>query len=264
MPDFMEAGSDLPDTRRRRILELVRARQSVAVEALAAELEVSRETVRRDLAQLDRQGLVRRVHGGAVNTQTATEAAYERRLHEQAEAKRAIAAAAVRLFEPGDSLFVDAGTTTAAFAEALGQLSGLTVVTNSVAVARAIWDGGQDNGVHLIGGRYNGAVGECVGEAALEQIARFRTDHAVITAGAVGAEGVMDFDVHEAAVARAMQAHARSLTVLADHTKHDGRALARVCGLDEVNRLVSDRPPGGALAAALARAGCEVIAAAVA
>src|SRR5688572_30661026 len=145
-----------PIARRERIAAIVKETSRVSVEELARMLSTSHETVRRDLALLSERGVVRKVHGGAVHTQTALESPYgDRSVTARAE-KLAIAERAAQLFEPGDSLLVDAGSTTAAFAEALARAGHFTVITNSIMVAREMWSASRRSEVYLLGGRYSG------------------------------------------------------------------------------------------------------------
>jgi DeoR family glycerol-3-phosphate regulon repressor len=247
-----------PQSRRRAILALANDHHEVSVEEIARRFAVSHETARRDLARLDADGLLRRVHGGALKT--ATEPRLSLRMGENPAAKQAIAATAARLFEAHDTLMIDAGSTTAFFASALAEAPRMTLVTNSLEVASRAGAGNARHRVYLLGGEFRAEAGEVVGSLAVDQLGRFTADHAVLTVGALDAEGgVMDFDVEVAMVARAMLQQARSVTVLADATKFDRLALVRVCEFDRVARLVTDRPPGPALAEALRRAGTAVL-----
>jgi DeoR/GlpR family transcriptional regulator of sugar metabolism len=113
--------------------------------------------------------------------------------------------------------------------------------------------------VHVVGGTWHAGNAETVGPLAIEQIGRFQADHAVLGVAALDAEaGAMDADFDEAQIARAMIDRARHLIVLAHGEKFGRRAAYRVCRLDEIDVLVSDRAPDGPLAAALAAAGVEV------
>ena len=121
----------IPSERQAHIVELLARRGRASVEELAATLAASRETIRRDLATLDGRGLARRVHGGAVLREEGgapLEGPFARRRLENVEAKRAVAHAAAATLRPGDSLFVDTGTTTLHFADELARVEGLTVV----------------------------------------------------------------------------------------------------------------------------------------
>ncbi|HQZ11404.1 MAG TPA: DeoR/GlpR family DNA-binding transcription regulator [Devosia sp.] len=249
-----------PEDRRRRIAELVHQSNRVAVEELAALLGISRETVRRDLALLSEQGVVRKVHGGATTAQTASESPLAERRAEARAAKIAIGRTAAALFKPGDSLLIDAGTTTIAFAEQLAKRGPFTVITNSTLVAQELWASPQRGNIHLLGGSYHGDGYEILGPQVVEQIQKVHADHAVLTVGAIDPAGrVMDFNGDEAYVARAMIASARHVTVLADATKLGRHALFQVCGPESIDRIVTDRAADAVLTSTLKAAGIEVI-----
>lgn len=248
-----------PKLRQDRIVDILRQQERISVEALADLLSASRETIRRDLNDLADRGEVRKFHGGAMLPEPAVEGDFSSRLSEAPAEKRAIARAAAALFGPGESLLVDAGTTTLAFAEELARRSGLTVVTNCLRIAQVVGQGPGGNRVFVIGGEYRPDVGETVGALAAAQIAGFNATHAVLTIGGLVAAGAYDFQIEEAGIARAMVAQAQHVTVIADGSKFNRRALFQVCRLEEIDRIVVDRPPDQALADALADAGVEVI-----
>lgn len=258
--ELAASGRQIPEARRREILAALQHQQRVTVDALATSLGVSKETIRRDLTVLADRGLLRKVHGGAMNLQTAAESAFEKRVRLQLAEKQAIARQAAELFEPGDSLFIDAGSTTAVFASELARKRGLTVITNSIGVAARLWNGAGENRVYLLGGQYHGEVSETLGPLALELIGRFQADHAVLTIGTVDAvQGFMDYNIEEATVAQAMIRQARAVTVLADHSKLGRAALIKVCGLEAVARLVTDRAPAEPVRQALEQAGVDIV-----
>lgn len=249
-----------PEIRRERILDSLRESGRVTVEALADDLSVSRETIRRDLTSLSNRGLLRKFHGGATWTHNDTEDPFQERMSENVTAKRAIARRAAALFSPGDALFVDTGSTTVYFAEELTRIAELRVVTNSSLIASTL--SGTDNGtrVYLLGGEFNGDNQETFGAMATAMIRQFRARHAVLTVAALNAEaGIMDHDTEEAQVARAIVDQAKTLTVLADSSKFDRTALFEVAPWTAVSRLVVDQAPAGQLARQLEVAGVEVI-----
>jgi DeoR family glycerol-3-phosphate regulon repressor len=249
-----------PEDRRRRIAELVREANRASVEDLAGLLETSRETVRRDLALLSEQGIVRKVHGGAVSAQTAFENPLKVRYATAREEKLALAQKAAEQFRDGDALLIDAGTTTALFAAALGRRGSFTVITNSVHVAQELWDSPHQSEVYLLGGRYYGDNREVLGSLVVEQIQRLRADHAVLTVGAVDPAGrCLDFNAEEAYIARAMMASARQTTVLADSSKLGRHALFQVCEAAQLSRLVTDAEPEKRVATALRAAGVDLL-----
>jgi DeoR family glycerol-3-phosphate regulon repressor len=249
-----------PDDRRRRIAELVREASRASVEQLAGLLDTSRETVRRDLALLSEQGIVRKVHGGAVYAQTAFENPLTVRYATARQEKLALAQKAAEQFRDGDSLLIDAGTTTALFAAALGRLGSFTVITNSILVAQELHNAPRPSEVYLLGGRYSGENQEVLGPLVVEQVKQLQADHAVLTVGAVDPAGrCLDFNAEEAFIARAMIASARRTTVLADSSKLGSHALFQVCEANQIARLVTDQDLPSGLANALRAAGVEVL-----
>ncbi|MGO4677919.1 DeoR/GlpR family DNA-binding transcription regulator [Bosea sp. 2YAB26] len=167
-----------PSIRRDAIVEIVEREKQITVEGLAAKLDASRETIRRDLTSLDAEGLIQKYHGGArvrplMERAAIGEGRFRTRLSENRDAKRAIARAAVNLFANGDTLFIDTGSTTVLFAEELARLSDLTVITNSTAIAESLTRAEQRHRVYLIGGEF--------GRAGVFQVAPLETIDRIVT-----------------------------------------------------------------------------------
>jgi len=246
-----------PNERRQHILEMLRQRERISVDELARLLGTSQETIRRDLAELSELGQVTKFHGGASLPPSGEhENAFQTRMNEHSAEKRAVARYAAGLYSPGDSILIDTGTTTLFFARELARLSRITVITNSLQVASSI--GASGNRVFVIGGEYRPESEQNTGALAMEQIARFNAEHAVVTIGALNADGAFDFSIEEAEITRAMIARTRYLTVICDSSKLGRRALFEVFPLERIDRLIIDRKPMGALAEALEAAQVEV------
>ncbi len=246
-----------PTDRRNQIVAAIRGGGEISVDMLARRFAVSLETIRRDLARLADQGLVDKVHGGARPPRLAVEGSLAERMGENAEAKRVIAQKVAGLVGPGETIFIDTGSTTLACAEALAAREDLTVITNSFGVARALGEGSR---VFMLGGEYSAGNAQTVGPLAMRQIAAFRADRAVITVSAIdGDAGVMDASLEEASVARAMIDCARQLVVVADSSKFGRSAGFSVCDLAEIDVIVSDRAPPAPLAEAMAAAEVELV-----
>lgn len=244
-----------------RILALLDEQERVDVEQLAQYFDVSPETIRRDLSTMSELGLLRKIHGGAVKFQSAQESPFALRTQQYAAQKTGIAQYAARFVKSGDSLFINAGTTTTIFARELVKLvDGLIVVTNSPQIAHEFHNNGQShNQIYLVGGTYNGAEIETIGAAGIVEMQRFRMDHAFITVGTINATmGYMDYRVEAADVTRTMVSRAQRATVLADSSKLDQMALISACSLEAVNRLVTDSPPSDNLLSALQEAGTQL------
>jgi DeoR/GlpR family transcriptional regulator of sugar metabolism len=248
-----------PKQRQDAILDTVAREGEARVEDLAVRFDVSAETIRRDLAQLATNGTLQKVHGGARRLRLHAEGPFEQRMTEDSEAKAVIAARLATVIRPGDTLFMDTGTTTLFCARELAALPGLTVVTNSTRIADLMVRGEGQARVHLLGGIYAGDNAETVGPMAVEQIGRFQADHAILSVAALDLAGAMDVDFDEAQVARAMIDHASHAIAVAQVAKLGRKGAHRICRLDELDILVCDREPGDAFRAALEAARVQIL-----
>jgi DeoR family glycerol-3-phosphate regulon repressor len=249
-----------PRDRQLRIIDLVRTEGKVTVEELARKFTSSAETIRRDLTFLSANGKIKKIHGGAVPQRDFGEGAFAQRMQQNAGAKRLIADKARQLVSPGDSLFIDTGSTTLAMAETLGEIDGLTVVTNSTAIAKVVSSANQSTRIYLLGGSYNEDNRQTLGAMALNQLNGFHGNLAIVTVGAVSADaGLMDYSFDEAAIASAMIARSDRVIVLIDASKFDRVAPFVVASFEQIDVLVSDSAPQGALAERLKQATVEVI-----
>jgi DeoR/GlpR family transcriptional regulator of sugar metabolism len=246
-------------------LRLVRGSGRLTLADLAERLGVSEMTVRRDLDQLQAQGLVRRVRGGAVALDVpAEEAGFAVREPWQTAAKARIARTVAGLVEPGSSVLLDAGTTTAAVAAALAARAPLTVAVLSLQAAARLAD---QPGIRLmiIGGESRAGERSLVGPLALSALDQLRFDTFVMSIGAVHHElGWSEFDLDDAAVKRAALRRSGRTIVAADATKLGAQAFARVAPLDAVDTLVTDGltalgPAALETAAALRAAGVHLM-----
>lgn len=251
------------------ILRDLHDRGRVVVAELARRLDVTTETIRRDLDALEESGHLQRVHGGAVpaGRSSLSELTVEERTRRDATGKTAIARAAARLVPATftGSVALDAGTTTAALAAELAHWrpatpgTVLTVLTNAVPIAALLQDAPHVD-LHLLGGRVRGVTSAAVGPATVEQVQAFRPDVAVLGTNGISAGfGLSTPDELEAAVKAAWVRAARRAVVLADATKHGAEALVRFARLDEVDALVTDVAPPADLADALAAAEVDVL-----
>jgi DeoR family glycerol-3-phosphate regulon repressor len=244
------------------ILDALRVTGRESIVSLAERLNVSDETVRRHVKDLVDQGAVHRVHGGVILAGALAEPPFSRRIKERVEAKRAIARAVAGRVADGMTLLMDSGSTTTYVAHALLQKSGLTIVTNSVEIARTMVGRG-DCTVNLAGGALRADIGAAVGHEAIEMIGEFRADLAILSMGGVDAkDGFMDFDRDEARVARAMIDRADKVIVAADAWKFTAKARVRVCGFEPVAMFVCDAAPPDPLRRKFDAAGTEVVIAA--
>lgn len=246
--------------RQTKIIDKIRKNGKVEVDELALFFNISRETIRRDLTELSKLGKIQKVHGGATLPGVLVEGSFQQRMSDNLEAKSKIARAAASLFTSGETIFIDTGSTTLYFSEELAHTSGLTVVTNSTEVARIVSSSGNDNRTFLLGGEFNIRNQQTVGTMVTAQVRSFRAHHAVLTIGALDARtGIMDFDIEEAQVARAMIEQSQFVTVLADSSKFDEIASFEICPLSMIDQLICDVLPSADLMGALKGAGVAVI-----
>jgi DeoR family glycerol-3-phosphate regulon repressor len=228
MPD-QPSSADVVAARHREILELARHAGSVTVDDLAERLQVTPQTIRKDLNLLAKRSMLARVHGGAVVTSVVASGA-----------KAAIGAAAAALIPNGASLFINIGTTTEAVAANLAHHRELMVITNNLNVVDLL-NGHDSVELVMVGGRVRGSDRAVVGGLAVDFIRQFKVDFALIGASAIDPDGdLLDFDLDEVQVSQTIIRNARQVILVADSTKVDRPAPVRIGHLDDVDFFVTD------------------------
>jgi DeoR/GlpR family transcriptional regulator of sugar metabolism len=245
----------LPAQRRQEILRAVRSGRSHVAE-LAAEFGVSDMTVRRDLRDLEREGKLTRVHGGAVGvTQERPFAEIE---VERFDRKDAIGAAAAKLIEDGQTVILDVGTTTLQLARHLHERE-LTVITSNLAVYEELLPH-ESIELVLLGGVVRRNYRSLVGMLTEDALSELRADIAFLGASGVEEDlGVVDTTMVEVPIKRAMMAASGRSILLADSAKFEMRGVVRVCGADQLDALVTDEGIPKGIRTDLERAGVEVV-----
>ena len=229
--------------RQQEIVTLVRETGRVSVEDLVVRFGVTPQTIRRDLNDLSEARIITRTHGGAMVASGVENLAYEARKLVAQSNKHRIGEAAARLIPDHSSLFINLGTTTEEVAQALLNHTGLLVITNNLQVANLLH---RNTGLNVImaGGTIRAGDGGAVGEMAAEAIRRFKVDFAIIGTSAIDEDGtLLDYDVREVQVSRAIIENARQVVLVTDQTKFTRRAPVRIARLDEIHTLVTDRVP---------------------
>jgi DeoR family transcriptional regulator, fructose operon transcriptional repressor len=250
------------EERQQAMAQLVSDRGRLSVAAIAEQFDVTTETVRRDLSALERMGLVRRVHGGAVPASSL--AVIESGLGERDQAntaeKELIAKAALeQLPPPGGTVLFDAGSTTSRFASMLPRDHRLTVVTHAVPIAARL-AGLPQIDLHLLPGRVRTTTQAAVGADTVTALGRLRVDVALLGTNGLSVEhGLSTPDSEEAATKRAMVGAARRVVCLADSSKIGAEAPIRFAELTEVDVLVTDGGIGDEDRRAIADTGVEVV-----
>jgi len=234
--------------RQARILEIVGRAGFISVMEAAGKLGVCGMTIRRDLETLEARGLLVRTHGGALangaergEIYDAQEPAFERRRRRNAAAKASIAKAAARLVGANETVALDVGTSTLALAEELANRDDLRVFTNNLRAAVALSKGRSH--VYVLGGQLRGPEFAIVGATATVQVKDYYFDRLFLGVSGITETGFYDYMLEDTEVKRAFLERARETVVLCDSSKFDHRALARICGFDQVQVLVTDEVP---------------------
>ncbi len=228
--------------RQTEILDIARSEGRVLVEDLAQRFEVTLQTIRRDLGDLAEAGLVDRVHGGAVARTGVVNLGYEQRRRMNEAAKAAIARACAAEIPDNCSLILNLGTTTEAVARELIHHRNITVVTNNMNVANTLV-GNPGCEIMVTGGALRRSDGGLVGELATQFIEQFKVDFAIIGTSALDLDGdMLDFDLAEVRVSRAILRQARRAFLVTDHSKLGRSAPARIASLSELDSVFTDQP----------------------
>ena len=245
--------------RQSEIVAQLRQSGRVAVEDLATHFSVTLQTIRRDLNELSDAKLVVRVHGGAIIASGVANVAYEARQLVAHQHKRLIGEAAAQLVPNNASLLINIGTTTEEVAKALASHTGLLVITNNLRVANELY---RNKSIEVIvtGGSIRQGDGGIVGAVTVAQIQQFRVDIAIIGTSAIDSSGtLLDFDVREVEISRAIIEHARKVVLVADSSKFSRSAPVRIAHLSEIDVFVTDRLPSQAIAEMCKRSEVAVI-----
>lgn len=233
--------------RQEKLLAMLRERKTAQLDDLARALEVSPSTVRRDLEALEQQGMVRRTHGGAVFQPPATESAagstsptttLATRMTEQVEAKQAIARAAAALVQPHMTVLFDGGSTVVMAAREI-KARPLQVVTNSLLIANHFADEDQVE-LLLIGGTLYPRTGVTVGTIALNSLANLHADLFFFSLAGIDDDAGYNINMAMVQVEQAMMKQTQRSVMLMDSSKFGRKSLVRVCGLDDVHRIITD------------------------
>jgi DeoR family glycerol-3-phosphate regulon repressor len=258
-----DVALDLPalrlNDRQGQLLEMLRREGICSISALADALQVSTETLRRDIRLLAAKGLVVKSHGNVHWPDHRDDQPLQRRLSANMAAKRLIAATAAREIVDGESLLIDTGSTTIYVAEALRGHRNLTAVTNSAPIAQHLTQG-SGNRVFLAGGEMRADDNANFGPETLAFFEQFSVQTAIISALAMSAEyGLMDNHLCEAEVCRMLIKRAERVIVVCDHTKFTAKALIAACPFSDLDLVITDAEPPASVARKLEAADVQVL-----
>lgn len=229
--------------RHAEILDRARRDGKVTVDGLAATFDVTLQTIRRDLAELADAGRLERVHGGAVLPSGITNIGYEdrRRLNDNAKAR--IGQLCAQHIKNGSAIFIGIGTTCEAVARALVHHDGLLVVTNNIN-AVPILAANPSCTVHVTGGTLRASDSGLVGAQAATAVRQFKFDTAVIGCSAMDTDGgLFDYDLDEVTVSQSVIETSRSVALVADASKFERTAPARIASLSDITLFCTDQTP---------------------
>ena len=233
--------------RQKKIKQLIQKKGFVTIDYMAREFEVTPQTIRRDINTLSENGIIHRYHGGAGVASSTENVDYTERKVLCLEEKQQIAKMVAGNIPDHASLFINIGTTTEEIAKELCNHERLRVITNNLNVA-SILSGNENFEIIVAGGLVRPRDCGIIGPLTIDFIHQFRVDYSIIGISGIDMDGtLLDFDYREVRAARAIINNSRKVFLAADHTKIGRNAMVRLCCIDEIDALFTDRQPPNAL-----------------
>ena len=262
------SGSLFAEERKKHIVEAVRSKRKVLVSELVERFDVSPATVRNDLRELERQGVLRRTHGGAIDAELEPpKAGYEpdnaAKVAVRLAQKRAIARRALAFVEPGDIIALDSGTTMLELALLLEDARDLTVVTCDLAIARCL-EPFEGVNVIVVGGSLRRGHSCTTGPLAVQLLQELGVDKLFLATNHLSPEkGCTTPSIAQAEVKKAMIAIASRVYLLCDSAKFGSNSMVQFCPVSELDALITDDEADEDALARFRKAGCETVVASV-
>ena len=230
-----------PEERRQKIITALEQNSSMSVSEMVDLLGVSEATIRRDLNELQNLGIIRRTHGGALLASPRKfEPTYVDKKDRFLEQKQKIGRVAAALVKDGETVILDAGTTTLQMIKHLKEKRNITIITNSVNAVTEL-DGGEDLDLIMIGGEFRFNTQALVGPLTIENLRNFHADKVFVAAnGCTFEEGLTTPNISEAYTKRAMVQAASKVIAVLDHSKFGEVSLNTIISLKEIDVLVTD------------------------
>ena len=260
LPPQTTGSSALPAVRHNRLVELLREHGQMTVNEMVEQLSVSRDTIRRDLDQLEGRGLLLRTHGGAVynNALVRVDTTLGSRMDAFTAAKQRIGKAAAALIRDGETLIINGGSSTCFFAAALGDKQNLTIITNNLRLPPVTPESCLRS-IHILGGAYWPVSQVTIGSVGFPEVTGISADTAVIGATGISPGGVSMGRLEEASETTAMTRIAARTIALLDHSKFNITAFARIATLSQITFVVTDAWPPETIVTAMKKAGTQLI-----
>ncbi|MDX8342339.1 DeoR/GlpR family DNA-binding transcription regulator [Rossellomorea sp. YZS02] len=233
--------------RHRLIEDILHEDEKIYVTQLAEKMNVTPETIRKDLAILEKENRLTRVHGGAVKyVPPVQEPLFRQKMNVHLEAKRTIGKLASRYIQDGDTIMLDVGTTTYQLAYALAGLQRLTIVTNSLASAEIINKNLEakifDGKLVMLGGMSNPEQKSVSGAMTIQMLRHFQFDKVFLSCGGVTITDIFDYDLEESLVSETVMKQGRETYLLVDSSKLNRTSFCRIGSMTELNYVVCDAP----------------------
>ena len=227
--------------RQERIVRILEEKPRVTVEELAQMLQVTAMTIRRDLKYLESVQIVSRTFGGAVlKSKLTLELPNKEKVLQHKEEKEKIAVLAAQMVEDGQTIILDAGTTTMAIAHHLDKNKKITVITNDVLIAAYLVLFSSFD-VHCTGGQVQNVIGACMGSRAMQFLKEIYVDIAFIGASSVDVElGLTSPTQEKAELKKEMVLSAEQVVLVADSSKFNRRSINKICSVQELSLIISD------------------------
>lgn len=234
----------LQEYRHHKIESFLKQKKAAKAAELATLLNVSIDTVRRDLEVLEKSGILKRVHGGAIlkqNNENVLNKLFNEREVKNLEKKQEVASLAIELIEEGQAVALNGGTTTIEIAKVLvGKFQRLTIITNDLRIV-SILGANKNFTIILTGGFYNPEEYTLYGKQCEDILADFNIDIALITVNALSLEqGLTDFRIHEVGVIQTILSRTKYKVVVADSSKFETSSYINICPLQNIDLIVTD------------------------
>lgn len=229
------------EERRQTILAQLSTEGKVQVHALAEIFNVSTETIRRDLDRLEKEGRLRKVYGGAVQTRSEwIEPTFIKRSEMYRSEKQSIGKLAASLVKEGETVILDNGTTTLEIMRHLKERADITVITNSVPILACALEDFQGK-IIFAGGEVNTNYQAATGAIAHQMLDQFKVNKAFISAGGISlSEGITEYNVDEALLSRKMMQRTEEAILVADHSKFGVTTFAHIAPIEQISMIVTD------------------------
>lgn len=231
----------LPQERYNKLIEYLQKHEIIKINQLMKLFDISIETARRDLNHLEKQGIIKKIYGGAtLIKQEPKEPTTSERLSKNLAEKKLIGKKCAEFINDGDSILIEVGTTTLQAAEALKSKKNLTVITNSIHVVNTLMD--TDFDIYIIGGKVRHGEGSVSGALTMLELENFQISKAIIGGGGLTLErGLSDFNIEEVMVRKKVVEQAKEVILTADNSKFGRNVLAHVCPITALDLVITGR-----------------------